>query len=267
LLELRLPASPRISLDSATVPLAEFEIAMTAAVLLDEVDFRRQPSALGRGEALARYRRLREVGKRHHSNVLDFLSKDAILQQARRLGLADGKTLLVDSLDELTLAFDLAIYTAPVGRSRAIDRYSNSTNLARGSDDAVVLAAMRDARFAILVARRRHPSAGLIVTDLFREVDLWLVDEGLETSMPDGAAFATRYYVTEPFIMTAGVCLPIDRSALASAIESAPQLIRKSPVDAIQDRRFAESVYRGAIEDGTAANVQWRDTPDADGDA
>ncbi|MFZ0457280.1 MAG: hypothetical protein WAM17_02320, partial [Rhodoplanes sp.] len=47
-------------------------------------------------------------------------SRDAILHQARRLGLADGKVLILDSMDELTLAFDLAIHTAPAGRSRAI---------------------------------------------------------------------------------------------------------------------------------------------------
>ena len=39
-----------------------------------------------------------------------------------------------------------------------------------------MLEAMCNARFAIVVVRRRHPSAGLIVTDLFRNIDLWLMD-------------------------------------------------------------------------------------------
>ena len=63
------------------------------------------------------YRHMREISKRHHSNVMDFLSKDAIMHHARRLGLADGKTLVLDSMDELTPAFDLAIHTAAPGRS------------------------------------------------------------------------------------------------------------------------------------------------------
>jgi len=87
-------------------------------------------------------------------------------------------------MDELTLAFDLAVHTAPAGRSRAIDRYARSTRFASGSDEALMLQAMCNARFAIVVVRRRHPSAGLIVTDLFRKVDLWLMDEGLELSLP-----------------------------------------------------------------------------------
>ncbi|MFZ1964786.1 MAG: hypothetical protein WAU78_15205 [Roseiarcus sp.] len=232
---------------------------IAAAALRQEIVFDPQTPSPSRGETLARYRRLREIGVRHHTNVLKFLAKDAVLQHARRLGLAVGKTIVLDSMDELPLAFDLAIYNAPVGRSRAIDRYANSARSTPGSEEAVMLEAMRNARFAVLLAQRRHPSAGLIVTDLFRKIDLWLVDEGLEVSMPDGAAFATRYYASEPFVMTAGVALPVDRDALERAIESAPHLMRKSPVEAIQDRRFAEAVYRGAIEDGTTENVVYRD--------
>jgi hypothetical protein len=178
-----------------------------------------------------------------------------------------GKTIVLDSMDELTLAFDLAIYTAPVGRSRAIDRYASSARLTPGSEEAVMLEAMRNARFAVLLVRRRNESGGLIVTDLFRGIDLWLVDEGLEASLPDGSAFATRYFAPEPFIMTAGVALPIDRGALTRAIESAPALMRKPPADAIQDRRFAEALYRGAIEDGTMENVRYRDPSGADDEA
>lgn len=85
---------------------------MVAAVaLLTEGNV--EPQVPSRGEVLARYRHLREISKRHHSDALKLLSRDAILHQARRLGLADGKVLILDSMDELTLAFDLAIHTAP----------------------------------------------------------------------------------------------------------------------------------------------------------
>ena len=103
-----------------------------------------------RGDVLARYRHMREISKRHNSNAMNFLSKDAIMHHARRLGLADGKTFVLDSMDELTLAFDLAIHTAAVGGSRAIDRYARSAPFATGSDEALVLEAMCNARFAVV---------------------------------------------------------------------------------------------------------------------
>ncbi|MBM3642453.1 MAG: hypothetical protein FJX15_14315, partial [Alphaproteobacteria bacterium] len=209
-----------------------------------------QHESSSRGEVLARYRHLRQICKRHHSDALKLLSQGAILHHARRLGLADGKTLVLDSMDELALAFDLAIYTAPSSRSRAIGRYAKSTRFASGSDEVLMLEAMCNARFAVVLAQRRHPSAGLIVTDLSRGVELWLMDEGLEMSLPVGAAFATRYYAPDRFVMTAGVGVPVDGALLMSAIESSPHLLRKPFAEAIEDRRFAEAVYRAAIADG-----------------
>ena len=238
---------------------------MTAvAALREEAVFEPELSPASRGEALARYRLAREISRRHNANLLEALPKDAIFQHARRLGMYQGKTLVLDDWDDLTLAVDLAIHTAPPGRSRAIDRYVDSVGPKRDSEEAIVLEAMREARFAILLIRERHPAAGVIVTDLFRKTDLWLMDEGLELSMPDNSALATRYYTIGPFIMTAGVCLPIGREALEWAIESTPQLMRKPYAEAIQDRRFAEAVYRGALEDGTMGRVQLRDVPSRD---
>lgn len=231
---------------------------MVAAVALRTED-NVEPQVPSRGEVLARYRHLREISKRHHSDALKLLSRDAILHQARRLGLADGKVLILDSMDELTLAFDLAIHTAPAGRSRAIDRYARSTRFASGSDEALMLEAMCNARFAIVVVRRRHPSAGLIVTDLFRKVDLWLMDEGLELSLPVGTAFATRYFAPDRFVVTAGVGMPVDLDLLTSAIESVPQLLRKQRAEAIDDRRFAEAIYRAAIAEGIMENMTYQD--------
>ena len=98
--------------------------------------------------------------------------------------------------------------------------------------------------------------------DLFRNVELWLVDEGLEISLPEGTAYATRYYQPEYFAMTAGVGLPVDRDLIASVLDAAPQLQRKSQVAALEDRRFAETLYRTAIASGATAGVAHQDVPD-----
>jgi hypothetical protein len=241
-------------------------IMVAAVALRKENTVEPQAPSPSRGEVLARYRHLREISKRHHSQIVKLLSRDVILQHARRLGLSHGNTLVLDTMDELTLAFDLAIHTAPAGRSRAIDRYARSARVAPGSDEALMLEAMRNARFAVVLVQRRHPSAGLIVTDLSRKVELWLVDEGLEISLPVGATFATRYFALDRFVMTAGVGMPVDRDLLATAVESAPQLLNKSHAEAIEDRRFAEAIYRAAIADGIMEGVAYQD-PAGTGDA
>jgi hypothetical protein len=238
------------------------EVAIdTAVALLAEGNAERLEPMWSRDEAIARYRQLRAVSKQHNSGAMKLLSRDAILQHARRLGLAQGKTLILDNADQLAMVYDLAIYTAPADRSRAIDRYARSARFAAGSDEALVLEAQRQTRFAIVSVTRRHPAAGLIVTTLGDERELWLMDEGLEASLPVGAVFAARFYAPDRFFMTAGVVIPVDSDLVTSAAESAPYLMRKPLAEAVEDRRFAEALYRTAIADGTMHDVVLQDAP------
>lgn len=233
---------------------------MTAALALFHEDASETSAAApSRNEVLGRYRRLREISKHHHSETMKFMSKDSLLHHARRLGLAVGNTLIADSMDELMLATDLAVHTAPKERSRAIDRYAHSVRLRASSDEARVLEAMRGAQFSIISIKRRHEAAGLVVEDLFRRKDLWLVDEGMERSVPDGSMMATRLYTPDRFSMTAGVGTPFDDNRLADVLEEVPQLGRKTMADALDDRRFAEAVYRVAIADGIMGQVAFEE--------
>ena len=235
---------------------------MVAAVVLRKDIAVERPAVLSsRADVLARYRHLRAIGKQHHSTVLDFLSKDAILSQARRLDIAQGKTLILDSMGDLNLAFDLAIYTAPKDRSRAIDRYARAARLTPESDESLMLESMRRARFSIIASVSRHPVAGLIVRDLFRRSEVWLVDEGLESSLPEGAVLATRLYnLPEGFAMTAGILVPLDLELIEDAIADTPQLLCKGYEEMIDDRRFAEAIYRIALASGLMEQVAYQET-------
>jgi hypothetical protein len=195
-----------------------------------------------RDEVLARYRRLREISTMHCSRATAFLSAEAVLRQSRRLGLARGGPL---DGHELMLALDLAIYAAQAGCSRAIDRYARSAQYARGSDEALVLEAMRNARFAIVTVQRRHPAAGLFVTDLFRKAELWLVNWGFENSLPEYSVFATRYFAPEVFAMTTGADIPVDVDLLRTAVDSMP--LCRLPSEVIDHWRFPEVMYRTSI--------------------
>ena len=75
-------------------------------------------AAPSRSEVLARYRRLREISGRHQQEAVNLVSQDAVWYQARRLGLADGRTLF-DDVVEFKYVLDLAIHTARPGRTSA----------------------------------------------------------------------------------------------------------------------------------------------------
>jgi hypothetical protein len=102
-----------------------------------------------RAEILTRYRRLREISKEHHHAALDIIAPDVLLDWAKRLGLTEGKKLLLESEHEMTLAEDLATYLTRPGRSHPLDRYARAAQFAPGSEEALVLEAMRHARFSV----------------------------------------------------------------------------------------------------------------------
>ncbi|HZG69056.1 MAG TPA: hypothetical protein VEZ12_20150 [Herpetosiphonaceae bacterium] len=193
-------------------------------------------TAMSREEILTRYRGLREISKRHQTEAVRFVPHSALLDQARRIGLAIGQKLVAESMDELTLAFDLALYTAPPARSRGIERYARSAAVPTGSDDEAVLQAMCRARFSVWQVERRHETAGLIVQDLMREESLWLVDEGLEQTAAEGMSLAMRVITPETFAMTCGVIVPVDGMLLDEVFDEVLGRIR-GEADAIANDR------------------------------
>lgn len=216
-----------------------------------------------RDDLLARYLHLREISKGLHHEVLKSVSGDALLNCARRLGLAHGKTLLLEDMDEMYYVYDLAIYTAPPDRSRAIDRYAKSAKFDAQSDERLMLEAMRASQFAILLIEQRHDVAGLIATDILRNSKVWLLDVGLESSMDDGELIATRLLTPGPFSMTAGVNIPFEIEMLEPVCALLPQRMANGKLTRIaDDRRFAEAVYKVGLADGVMDHLIYLDPPD-----
>ena len=214
-----------------------------------------------RAETIDRYRKFRAISRTHNSDALKFVSSEALMEQARRLGIVRGRTLILDSEDEFTLVYDLALYGCQGGRKRPLDRYASSQRLSSDSDEARVLEAMLAARFVLIRLERRHPEAGLIVADLLSDEEFWLVDEGLEASMPVGFKIATRVFSPEDFHMAAGAFVPLQSLFLLSALARRPLLSRMNPDEAAHDRRFAEAIYREAIHAGAMERVRFQDSP------
>jgi hypothetical protein len=221
------------------------------------------PPAGTREEILRRYRRLREINKRINDGLLELVPGNAIVRQARRLGLAHGRTLLLDSMDQMPFLFDLAIYTAPPDRTRAIDRYARAARLQPESDEARVLDAMRNARFALCVIERRHETAGLVLRDLLRDGEFWLVDEGLERTINDGEGLATRVFTPDAFSMTCGVMMPVDAAIMEDVFDEVlPRLKNRTVEEVSDDRRFAEAIYRTAMACGVMDEIGFEEPPE-----
>jgi hypothetical protein len=198
-------------------------------------------------EVLARYRHLRALNQEIHHAAMEFLSRHAIVEQAKRLRIPIDHRLVFGSHEEMTLAYDLALYTAPTGRSRALDRYARAARFLPDSDQQLMLDAMRQAWFSIWRIERHHEVAGLIVTDALRQTEAWLMDESLASSVTEGLIIAARTAKPDNFRMTCGVIVPITASLMADANFPAFGDKLGDPEKIAQDPRFALAIYRTAV--------------------
>ena len=201
-----------------------------------------------RTEVLMRYRRLREISRKHGNAILDRLPKKTVLHWGKRIGLVRGKNFIASTMEEMTLVFDLAVYSTRSGKISPVERYRRSSKLAVGSEDDLMIDAMCRSRFSLFLVKRRHLAAGLILEDLLRQEEVWLLDEGLEQTASDGAVFASRATKPDAFHMTTGAVIPMTRDAIENVAAVFP-----SPDASLADGatvKFVETVYRSAINHG-----------------
>jgi hypothetical protein len=204
---------------------------------------------LSRDDVLGRYRRYRGLRTDIQTAALKNVSRSTFLAHAKRIGLGDGKRLFTDDHIELTLVYDLAVYTAKRGQTRAIDRYARLHSQAAESDEALVLAALCASRFSLFRVIEKSELAGVLFEDLMRGGETWLVDEGLEQSANLGEIFAMRVAPIDAFVMTCGAVVPIDAETgdeLVGLLAGGGTEVELTAL--ADDPRFALSVYKLAVE-------------------
>jgi hypothetical protein len=209
-----------------------------------------------RTDVLTRYRKLRQISNEHHHDVLNVVAPDVFRDWAKRLGLTAGKAVLLGSRNEMILAEDLATYIPRPGRTHPLDRFARTARFAPGSDEAIVLEAMCNARFSIWHVERPHETAGLILRDLLRNEETWLLDETMEKHPPLGVHLAGRLLRPEGFAMSARIFVPVTPDLLRQVLDRTPALERSKGDVLAGDPRFATGIYRAAVARGAMNSVR-----------
>ncbi len=204
--------------------------------------------SLNRDDVLRRYRRWRELRTEIQTAALKNMSHAAFLRGAKRIGLADGNTVIANSEAELSLAYDLALYSVGAGTTRAIDRCARTRPKNGDPDEALVLQALCAARFSVFRVIEKNEIVGVLLKDLLRGGEVWLLDEGLEQTLRHGEFLAARVAPVEGFVITCGVFVPFDRQA-AGEMEAVLKIGNDQAISALlaDDKRFPEHVYRIAV--------------------
>jgi hypothetical protein len=213
-------------------------------------------TAMTRRDVVTNYRAAREAICQHLNAAVKFASGKAIKDAARRIGLLSNSIVVADCFSEMALAFDLVVFGARADRSRAIDRYARASRFPAGSIEATVLAAMQASTFHIVQVKERHDIAGIIVDDVFRQNELWLMDEGFEATVTNGVVLAGRLVRLDPYCTTAGATVPLDRDVFQDAFYSlAAARHQDFGAATLDDPRLPEAIYAAAIRNGAMNSI------------
>jgi hypothetical protein len=215
--------------------------------------------ASSRVAILGRYRRYSELRKEIQSAALENVSASSFLAHAKRIGLSDGRVVYADNDSEIALVYDIILYTAPPGRTRAIERCARKRLNAAQPEEAVVLQALLASRFSVFSVIGRCEPAGVLLEDLLRGGTIPVLDEGLEQSVKAGDVFAMRVAPIEDFVITCGAVVPMGGGIFETIIEFLTGGVVEAERAALADhRRFAVTLYELAIELGLMSSIAYR---------
>lgn len=189
--------------------------------------------------------RCAKARQRFQELAVQAVPRPKLLEHARRLGLAVEDDMAQPSEEELAFAFDLAIYTAPPGRSRAIDRVAKQHARLPG-EAALVLNGLSRSWLSVFQVQAPHPEAGFILEDAMLGGEAWVVDEALADQAEPGTVLATRLARVNGFAITCGVVAVLDETMLARL----HQLVRGGeidPAELVGEPRFAERMWLHAL--------------------
>ena len=200
-----------------------------------------------------RYRLYRRLSLDIQSAALNNLPRQALLDQAKRIGLSDGKELLLNNPVELALVFDLAVYTAKEGRTRAIDRCARSRAKNATAEEALVLAGLCAARFSLCRMKAKIEPVGALLEDVMRSDEIQLLHDGLGKAAQPGDVAAIRVAPIGEFFIPCSAILPIYAKIADRLVGKFTDGEREALVD---HPRFAASVYKTSITFGLVNNLR-----------
>jgi hypothetical protein len=165
---------------------------------------------------VARYRRLRAVGRRLNNVLMEYHSRQTMVRAAKRLGLWHDGTIVFGTEHEMSVLADFIIYEGYEDGVNAVERYASEHPPAAGTDENTVLQAMRQAYYGLLLVEDVLPGVGVRVCDLLRDRRFLLADIGLSQTATEEGILATHVLPFDEFSMTSGAALPLDSDTLAT---------------------------------------------------
>ena len=155
--------------------------------------------------------------------------------------------------DTTAMLVDVALFEPNRRGRRAFDRFLAARGERSGAADRALAERMAGAWFSLFRVSGRHEAAGLWLEDLLEgDRRLWLVDEALEASAPEGAILGMRLFDAGPFHTGFGIIVEPDPETLDFCLEAktrgAPLPFRHSLAATLYGDRLRASAPPGPAD-------------------
>ncbi len=204
-------------------------------------------------EIVALYQRLRPLRLRLNNELVGRLSRNALEEGGKKLGILRRGTFVFDNEDESSVLMDYCIYDVYRSGRNAIDQYLQDHSPDPDSDEMACLQAMRHAKYALVIVTRIEPGVGCHIKNLFTDETRLLVDMGFSETARPGVLLATRLLDFGAFVTTTGAALPL---GVLSSDESAAWQ-RKLSMGVDDGREDPAPLIRGFLERGASSHVRY----------
>ena len=169
-------------------------------------------------EIVRRYMEVRAVGPKVTHGMASHVPPDALGEAAGKLGLLQGKTIVMEDESHTAALMDFVMYDCRESGKNSVDRFFAENHTDFGPQEIVVMRAMQNGYYSVFLIESAVPGAGVHVKDLVRNQKHFLADKGLSMSAPIGGALAGRVIPCDGFLTTTGAALPIDSEVLRSIL-------------------------------------------------
>ena len=214
-------------------------------------------------DLVPRYKRRRAVGMAVNHALVKRLSKDILDEGGKKLGILKGKTLMLDSEDELAVLMDFCIHDVRRNGRTAVESFLLEAPYPPDSEEMVYLNAMKNAQFSLFMVEEIEPGCGVTLRDLWRGDTKFLMDLSLGTSASPRLLIATRVVPFESVFATTGAPLPVGElpnTWTASPVQRALEEVQKGDLSQLSPEQLSDSValfLRAFLQTGAAEHVRY----------
>jgi hypothetical protein len=184
-----------------------------------------------RRELVARYKRLRAAMVKLNTVLMKWVTSDMYDEGAARLGLLDGKYMVLDSASDLAALADYCIHTLRRNGRTVVEQFLVDSPPADDSEEMAILRAMQNGTYAVLLVQSTESGVGFAARDLLTDEDRFVVDIGLGSTGTPGLAIATRLFELGGLTMTGGAAVLLgtvsteaQKAALVERVKAAPRI-------------------------------------------